>query len=358
MVFGGGPAEGHMTRFAIVFFTIVAVGVVAFLYFYFSTTEVVENQPPEIPRFPEERLDPSLFSRTPTAKPYKVPNAASVQKFVGDKIKLAGYPVHLESVEFQKSRDPGDKIERFLQRVVLPDVHGRAFRRFIDFSRHCEAHEACGVQDVGPSQLGWTEENVNDYKSRIDSLLREDIKVEDSDLIFLVRWVTDTNESFTTILLTRADSTPKFETILFFSTPEKNCGETANKSGPQESSLTWDGKALNGFGIPVVTWKGTIVWRYQNGKFQDKDLCPKTCLSWTNKFFWEVDGDETKATTQATPNAQPEEVKLLYQVVWSLWWPTKINAGDKGGVEMSKPNGNMVSGSYSIRADGSFNKNE
>jgi hypothetical protein len=74
----------------------------------------------------------------------------------------------------------------------------------------------------------------------------------------------------------------------------------------------------------------------------------------SRKWLWEIDDAATSVTSTGVPNAQTEERTLLYKVVWSTWSPRKIS---KDGVELDQQRGNVAAGSFSIRGDGTWNKN-
>jgi hypothetical protein len=245
------------------------------------------------------------------------------------------------------------KVNLLLSEVAFPDVYGRAFRRIVSLSRRCNPNEPCGTVVVAPSQFGWRDEHTAQFRDRVAAVLQEDIKPQPGDLIFSVQWVTDNGERFTTYLLASEKSQPRFEPMLYFSTIQKRCTE-AQSRGPQETEFSWQGNATNAFGINVVTWDGHVSYGFQNGKLLTGDFCPnKGCLKYTTKPLWEVDPDATRVTTNSVPKSQPEEKTLGYQVVWSIWSPTKINIDEK---LVPPPKGNMVAGIFSIFGDGSWRK--
>ena len=346
-----------MGRFILV--AIVVVFAVVGLFLYASTFHVEQSPLPEMPKVPNTSgLKPDFNFDMKSRKPIKVQSATSVEGFLNKLIPLTGYPTHVERVVFVKSDNADDKIQDIIHNTVIPNMHGRVFKDFIVFNRHCEANEPCVSQRqiADPGELGWSETAVHEYLSQVEKLVRR-IGVTDSDRIYQVDWVTDDGGHFYTIFLTDQNNIPKFEPILWFSPVNKNCSEHQTPRGPQETTLSWDGKAINGFGIEVVTWNGEVTYHFENGKFLTKDFCPAKCLSYKSDFLWEVDPNSTKVSTDPVQSGSPEETTLHYQVVWSLWFPTKVNAGENFGVEMPSPKGNMVAGSFAIRGDGTFNKN-
>jgi hypothetical protein len=320
------------------------------LFLYASTSRVEEDRSPEFP----PKGDPVM----PHIKPYTVPNSASAAQFLRASMERTGYPLRIVSVEPVSSEGADDKIGQIVRDIAFPDVHGRAFRQIVSVAKKCQPREPCGSEVVAPSQLGWTEENIAEFRRRMETFLKEEIKPRDDDLLFRVTWATDHNERFTTYLLTSGDNKPRFETMIYFSIIEKRCSEKQVR-GPQETDFSWQGDAINGFGISVVSWKGHVTYRYQDGKLLTGDFCPnRSCLSFgVVKLLWEIDDDATKVTTDALPDSQPDEKKLGYKIVWSIWLPNKANIAEKLGFEMPPPKGNMVAGSFSIRGDGTWNKN-
>jgi hypothetical protein len=331
---------------------VVGALLVVALFLYGSTNRVVTSSSPEFPP-PGDPTIPHV-----KMKPYTVPNAASTALFMRAAMERTGYPVRIVSVESVSSEGAEDKIRQIVRDIAFPNVHGRAFRQIVSVSKRCEINEPCGNEVVAPSQLGWTEADIAEFRRRMDVFLREEIKPRDDDLLFRVTWATDNNERFTTYLLTSSANKPRFETMLYYSVIEKRCSEKQAR-GPQENEFSWQGDAINGFGMAVVSWKGHVTYRYQDGKLLTADLCPnKSCLTWaTAKLLWEVDDDATRVTTDTMPNAQPEEKNLGYKIVWSVWLPNKANIAEKLGFEMPPPKGNMAAGSFSIRGDGGWNKN-
>ena len=119
--------------------------------------------------------------------------------------------------------------------------------------------------------------------------------------------------------------------------------------------MEWDGEVANGFGIVVVSWRGSATYRFQDGRLLTADPCPnETCLMWTTQRLWEVDRDGTTVTTTPVANATPEEAILAYRVTWGIWFPKVTLKG--GGIEMPAPKGNAIAGSFSLRGDGTWNK--
>ncbi len=343
-------AEGVSQRiWRLILAAVLTVIFTVAFFFYASTQRVLERTGPQPPPMGDLVLPP-------VRKRLTVPDAAAVQSYVKREMEPTGYPVRVVSVELEQSKDAADKINMILSEIAFPDVHGRRFRRIVSLSRRCDPHEPCGNQVVAPSQLGWKEEDIADYRRRLERLLMDEIKPRDDDLIFRVNWATDNNERFTTHLLASKESQPRFETMLYLSPIKKRCSEKHTR-GAQAAALSWDGEIINGFGMSVVTWKGNVIYNYQDGKLLTGDFCPhKSCLSWTTKLLWEVDGDATMVATDPVPDSQPDEKILSYQLVWSVWFPTKVNVDDKVGIEMPPPKGNIVAGSFSIRGDGTWNK--
>ena len=110
--------------------------------------------------------------------------------------------------------------------------------------------------------------------------------------------------------------------MLYLSPIEKRCAERTGARGLQETTLEWDGEVANGFGIVVVSWRGSATYRFQDGRLLTADPCPnETCLMWTTQRLWEVDRDGTTVTTTPVANATPEEAILAYRVTWGIWFP-------------------------------------
>jgi hypothetical protein len=329
-----------------------ALVVMGFLFFYGSTSRVVESPSAQFPPIGDREMPPIKM------KPYTVPNAASTAQFMRTAMERTGYPVRIVSVEPVSSEAADDKIRQIVRDIAFPNVHGRAFRQIVSVSKRCETRESCGTEVAAPSQMGWTEANIAEFRSRMEAFLRDEIKPRDDDLLFRVTWATDHNERFTTYLLTTRDNKPRFETMIYFSVIEKRCSEKQAR-GAQEADFSWQGDAFNAFGMSVVSWKGHVTYRYQDGKLLTADLCPdKSCLSWTtSRLLWQVDDDATKVKTDSVPNSQPDEKTLGYRIVWSVWLPKKADVAEKLGFEMPPPKGNMAAGSFSIRGDGSWSKN-
>jgi hypothetical protein len=291
----------------------------------------------------------------PTSK-IPLPNSGAMQAFIESNIGKTGFPVKVLNVELVPSldQDSAQKIDTILSEIAYPDVHGRAFRSIVSLSRRCNPGERCGTQVLAPSQLGWDNADVLEMRNRVRRVLENEIKPTKDDLIYRVTWTTKNGEQFTTYILGSKDAKPRFESMLYYSAIEKRCRESASK-GPQETALAWDGEVVNGFGVSVITWKGNVTYRFQDGRLLTPDLCPnKACLSWTSRWpLWEVDNDDTNVTTATVLNAQPEEKTLFYRVIWSTWSPKKIS---KDGLDLGQQKGNAVSGSFSIRGDGTWNK--
>ena len=347
-----------MSKGTIVLVSAIALFVAVGLFLYFSAFDIHESRPPDMPKVPgTSSLKPDFDFDKKTRKPITVQSAAGVQNFLNKTVPYTGYPVHIERVVFVSSGNANEKIREIVHNTVLPNMHGRVFKAFIVFNRHCEANEPCASQRqiADPSQLGWSETAVHEYLLQVETLVRR-IGISDDDRIYQVDWVTDDGGRFYTIFVTDQNNVPKFEPILWFSPANKNCSEHLTPRGPQESTLSWDGKVINGFGFEVVKWNGEVTYHFENGKFLTKDFCPAKCLSYSSEFLWEVDSDSTKVSTDSVQGGPPEEATLHYQVAWSLWFPTKVNAGENVGVEMPPPKGNMVAGNFAIRADGTFNK--
>ena len=198
-----------------------------------------------------------------------------------------------------------------------------------------------------------------EFKDKIRDLIQNRLNppISDDDHVFAVTWMTtDTNEQFTTYLVTSKDGRPRFESMLWFSPVEKQCKENPGASRPQETSFQWDGFVKNGFGMQVITWNGNVKYSYQNDKLLTADPCPnRSCLNYQTEFLWDVDNSATTVTTRSIANARPEEAILGYQIIWSVAFPkitTKLL-----GVEMPAPKGNAIAGSFSFRGDGTWNKN-
>jgi hypothetical protein len=130
---------------------------------------------------------------------------------------------------------------------------------------------------LAPSQVGWSNAKTEEFKSKIRTFLQTQFRpaIADDDHIFQIdRVTTDTNESFTTIVITSKDGRPLFEPMLWFSTAEKKCSETQPPTGSQETSIDWSGYAKNVFGIELISWKGHATYRYKDGKLLTPDIWP------------------------------------------------------------------------------------
>jgi len=181
--------------------------------------------------------------------------------------------------------------------------------------------------------------------------------ITDTDLLFRVTWTTTGGERFTTYLVTTADHKPVFEPMLYFSPAQKKCNERSPSRGPQDATLEWDGHVRNGLGWQVITWKGTVRYEYQNGRLQTTDPCPgKTCLTTTAQPLWFVDDDATTVTAGPIQGQRsPEEMTLGWRLIWYVGLPKKITVGSFS-TELPAPKGNVIAGSFTLRADGTWEK--
>jgi hypothetical protein len=291
--------------------------------------------------------------------PLTMLDAAAMQKFIAGTMEKSGLPVRVVNVELEPTadRDAAQKIDLILSQFAFPYMHGSTFYGFISLGRRCSPNEPCGTQVLAPSQIGLTDMDVEEFRERARWVLAERVKppIRDEDLVFRVEWATDSGEHFTTYLVTSKDNKPKFESMLYLSPIEKRCAERSPARGPQETTLEWDGEVVNGFGMVVVRWHGNATYRFQDGRLLTADPCPnRTCLKWNTELLWEVDGDHTTVTTTPVADSKPEEATLAYQVTWGIWFP-KVTL-PKGGIEIPALKGNVHTGSFSLRGDGTWNK--
>jgi hypothetical protein len=251
------------------------------------------------------------------------------------------------------------KIETVLSGIALPIMHGRTYSGIVSLDARCTPPEPCKTRVMAPSQLGWSGPTTEEFKGKIRTILETQLRppITDNDHVFAISWMTtDTNEQFTTYLVTTNEGRPIFEPMLWWSPGEKKCGEKPLPTVAQETSFEWNGYVRNAFGVEIISWKGHATYSYQNGKLLTPDPCPnRSCLNVKHDTFWQVDNDATVVKTQAFANRQPEEALLTYQIIWSVAFP-KMDF-DKFKLELPPPSGNAIAGSYAYRGDGTWNKN-
>ena len=325
---------------------------------YLDPVQVVETFAPT----PVQIHQPERIEFPKTRNPIFVPNAAKMETIVSANVVRAGLPVKVVSVEFvgMADKNAGDKIDMIISGAVVPVVYGRSYRGVVRLSGHCASNEPCGTRVLAPNQLDWTDADVTEFRQRLRNAVEDEVKpgVQGDDMVYEVHWITtDTGERFTTYLIASKEGVPRFEPILSLSTREKICKENGTNARSEEGELQWEGEALNGLGLTVVRWQGHVTYRYQSGKLLTPDLCPnKSCLQWTPRFMWQVDDEATTVTTSTLPNTNPDEKTLSYRLIWSIWYPNKVVV-DKFAIEMPPLKGNAVAGSFNVRGDGTWNKN-
>jgi hypothetical protein len=309
---------------------------------------------------PEEitvRPNSEVFKQRKGLPPIILLDHPKIEKFLSDAVGRAGIPVRVVgSSELQQDDNAAKKIDIVLSRVALPVLHGRTYGGILGLDEHCTPPEPCKRRVMAPNQVNWSENDTRAFKQKIGAFIRElPTPILDDDRVVEITWIaTDTNERFTTYLVTSKDGRPKFESMVWFSPVEKQCGEKPDLR-PQETSLEWNGYVKNGFGMEVVTWTGKATYRYQNGKLLPPPPCPdRSCLNVESKTLWQVDLDATTVKTTPVANAQPEEETLTYQIVWSVAFP-KATATNFS-LELPPPKGNAIAGSFALRGDGTWNK--
>jgi hypothetical protein len=334
----------------VVLVVVVIVAVLIYVYPAFisqTSTKQDITVPPTSDAFkPRKGLPPIILLDHP-----------KIEKFLSDGAARAGIPAKaIHSSELTQDGNAANKIETVLSRVALPILHGRTYGGILGLDEHCAPPEPCKRRVMAPSQVNWSVDDTTSFKRQIGDVIRElPTPVRDDDRVVEITWITtDTNERFTTYLVTSKDGTPKFESMLWFSPVEKQCGEKPDLR-PQETSLEWNGYVKNGFGMEVVTWTGKATYRYQNGKLLPPPPCPdRSCLNVDSKTLWQVDLDATTVKTAPVVNAQPEEETLTYQIVWSVGFPKSTVTNFS--LELPPPKGNAIAGSFALRGDGTWNK--
>jgi hypothetical protein len=113
------------------------------------------------------------------------------------------------------------------------------------------------------------------------------------------------------------------------------------------SSFAWDGEMRNGLGWVVITWRGAVAFRFQDGHLLSNDLCPrKSCLTATveESLFFEVDDERTTVTISPIQSqTSPDEMTLDYRLIWRIVLPKKVTVSNFT-IELPAPNsaGNVV----------------
>jgi hypothetical protein len=342
-----------------------AIVVVVIVYLIYTrpwySHEDYDAQTPRIPfNWPADAPDGGKGGKRPP--PIVLIPVDKIETFVTTNIARTDVREKVKAVgitEVGRSANAAGKLAIVLDNIAIPIMYGRTYKGIISLNLRCTPPEPCKTRVLAPSQVGWSNAKTEEFKSKIRTFLQTQFRpaITDDDHIFQIDWVaTDTNESFTTIVITSKDGRPLFEPMLWFSTAEKKCAEMQPPTGAQETAIDWSGYAKNAFGIELISWKGHATYRYKDGKLLTPDICPdRACLKFTHDPFWEVDNDATFVKTRPFANVQPEESLLTYQIIWSVALP-KIDY-DKFKLDLPPPAGNAIAGSFAYRGDGTWNKN-
>jgi hypothetical protein len=227
-------------------------------------------------------------------------------------------------------------------------MHGRTYSGIVSLDARCTPPEPCKTRVMAPSQLGWLGPTTEEFKGKSERFLKRNCGRPSPITITCSPSTTDTNEQFTTYLVTTNEGRPIFEPMLWWSPGEKKCGERPLPTVAQETSFEWNGYVENAFGVEIISWKGHATYSYQNGT---ADL-PEQVMSQHRTRYIPASGQRLK--TQAFANRQPEEALLTYQIIWSVAFP-KMDF-DKFKLELPPLGGNAIAGSYAYRGDGTWNK--